>query len=278
MGVGDSLIPFAADRSSYADQSNVEALGSCTILCFPREVDIWISYWQITEAKKQIIQAYVEFGDFDKVTTRYDYEVSLAIYPLTFSASNFVCLQLVGVLSHLHDRGPFVWGMCYVFYSVVYFSGMSTAPVTPERRASGSTFHCSTRNAQGLVLCIVPVQTSIFLPDMLIRGGDKGFWGGDPKGFYDLSLYEWLQPATDAVTVGLGSAGPRSGGTRWQLLSRRYKVHFMDVKISPENEGKVRGGRCGLSFLVCAFVIITTTARIFLTRRRMCRSSKRPRS
>ena len=67
MGVGDSLIPFQADRTSYTLQSNADALGSCTTGCFPRSITIEITYWQITEAKKQVIQAFVTFEEFDKV-------------------------------------------------------------------------------------------------------------------------------------------------------------------------------------------------------------------
>lgn len=75
----DVFIPITVNR----DAANYYS-GGCTDLCYPRAMTLSIAYYQLDTNTKRIIDAELEFDDFDKDSSRTDYSLKLEYYPLDY--------------------------------------------------------------------------------------------------------------------------------------------------------------------------------------------------
>ena len=79
----ESFIPVKVVR-------NVKGISEdeCNVLCYPRSITLDVSYYQVDQWEKRIIEAKMIFEDFDKQQDRSNYALKLKFYPL-------VCINLV---------------------------------------------------------------------------------------------------------------------------------------------------------------------------------------
>lgn len=73
------FIPVAIDRDA-ADTY----VGGCTDLCYPRSITLDIGYYQLDTNTKRIIDASLEFDNFDKDPSAAEYTLKVEFYPLDY--------------------------------------------------------------------------------------------------------------------------------------------------------------------------------------------------
>lgn len=54
----------------------------CNILCYPRSITLDVSYYQVNQWEKRIIEAKMIFEDFDKQHETSNYALKVKFYPL----------------------------------------------------------------------------------------------------------------------------------------------------------------------------------------------------
>lgn len=220
----DILIPVSVDRSA-AEELREE----CGRLCFPREVTLEITYYQINEREKRIISATMVYGEFDRTPAKTEY-----VFNLSYSALNYIQLIIafafdvnVFVLLFLALGGATVMAAIFVYL----FNRLATRLEHPPRF----------RFMQYLRIVAPPPLTGIGLalvPTAIILGSIH----------YLLRGFEYSS-SSDTLD-------------RWLLDN--VVEHYSDTRIDTNRVPLTRRGRVGTAFFIAALFGLVVGSRVLV--------------
>eukprot|EP01029_Cantina_marsupialis_P013339 TRINITY_DN2955_c0_g4_i3.p1 TRINITY_DN2955_c0_g4~~TRINITY_DN2955_c0_g4_i3.p1 ORF type:complete len:2510 (+),score=474.52 TRINITY_DN2955_c0_g4_i3:87-7616(+) len=221
----DTFIGVAVDRTAA-----MEVQGDCSYLCFPRSVNLEITYHQVNTREKKIVTATVAFDNFDRDSSNPSYELSVDFYALNWLELiiNFAFEREVFIMLFI-AIGFITVGVTLVFWTLNrlltrlknppkfrFFTFMAIIAPAPIVGVGLATVACSF------------VLVAIFL---LIRGDE---YLGTP-------------------------------GQKWFLDS--IYGHYMDQELDESKIPTIRKGRIGLAFLIFALYLVFLGTKTFLPRR-----------
>eukprot|EP00814_Leptocylindrus_danicus_P022468 CAMPEP_0116032652 /NCGR_PEP_ID=MMETSP0321-20121206/18304_1 /TAXON_ID=163516 /ORGANISM="Leptocylindrus danicus var. danicus, Strain B650" /LENGTH=1662 /DNA_ID=CAMNT_0003508143 /DNA_START=2771 /DNA_END=7759 /DNA_ORIENTATION=+ len=227
----DVFVPVKVDRSAA---NGVE--GGCTDLCFPRHMSLEISYYQIDQYTKRIVDAVVVYESFDKDPTNQNYEVEVKFYPLDyreliieFAYGHEIFLLLFSLI------GGFTVFMAGAFWAV---TRVTTQLESPPRLKFVARFWLTFPQAIfGFILGIIPVFAVTCLVALLLKGNS------------------------------FMSVGANDASTGTDVFSSIVR-HYMDSKVDPNLSNGMRQGRMGLAFSIMAAYSIMEGSKIFVPKRK----------
>ena len=226
----DIFVPVKIDRTA-AD--NVE--GGCTDLCFPRHMSLEISYYQIDQYTKRIVDAALVYETFDKDPSNQNYEVEVKFYPLDyreliveFAYGHKIFLLLFSLI------GGFTVFMAAIFWAI---TRMTTQLESPPRLKFGARFRLTFPQAIfGFILGIIPVFSVTCLVALLLKG------------------HSFMTLETNDASTRVDNFGS-------------IVRHYMDSKVDPTLSDETHQGRMGLAFSVMAAFSIIEGSKIFVPRK-----------
>lgn len=221
----DVFIGMDVDRDAAESMK-----GECTRLCFPRTIDIEMTYYQFNPNLKRIISIAVVFDNFDRNTKDPNYQLSFTMTPLNY-------MELV--VAFAFPQTTFIVLFCFVggistlftFAYWIFHRAVTRLATPPKMRWVRYIIIVTPAPVAGVGMAMIPV-TIVTMFIYFIIHGDR--WVGDGK-------------------------------SNW-LLDNWYG-HFMMTKLDPKQTEHNRFGRVGLMFHILGWYLIIQGARIFLPKR-----------
>ena len=223
----DTLIPLKIDRSAADDIED-----GCDILCFPREMTLDISYYQVDKNSKRIVSCTLSFNNFDKNSSNTEYEMDVKFRPLDYK-------QLI--VQFAYSRGIFVLlfvvvgigtsMMAFLYWMVVRLTTQVESP--PSIRFIGMLWLIFPQALGGFLVGLIPIVLVSSSVLILLKG------------------FLIFTPEIDPE------------GLDWPVF-RSYALHYKDAKIDPEKLNIARQGRMGLAFVIIAMMCIIEGSKIFI--------------
>jgi hypothetical protein len=226
----DTFIPVIMNRDAA---SNVE--GGCEDLCFPRRMRLEVLYHQLSASRKRIVESSLTLEDFDKNSTREDYDLHVSFRPLDYKEliDKFV-FGLEIFLLLFCTIGAFTVLVASLFWLVVKNSTRLESP--PKLNFYRMASLIMPNACYGFFLGLVPISIVTFFVFLVFRGyifsASRSVLGVD-----NLSLFDSLIP-----------------------------IHFSDNKVEPNSVVLGSSGRMGLAFLSMALMIIHEGSKLFVPR------------
>jgi hypothetical protein len=222
-----TFVPAIVDRSS-----SLYIEGGCSAgSCFPRSVTLDVSYQQLTEYSKRIVQVQVRYDDFDKDTLNDEYKLEVKFYPL-----NYEELLIKFAFSHelflllFIQIGAGTVAAAFVYWIVVRLTTNLERP--PRLRIFSFVWLTFSPILSGFLLALMPIS--------IVTGAV----------FYLMKGYQIFTPDDDP------------DGRRWLFLSST-RLHYSDIAIDPDNLLPTRQGRTGLAFFTMALISLYFTSRMY---------------
>ena len=229
----DNFIPVKVLRRGDSED--------CHFLCFPRKLSLDISYHQINETSKRLIDITLTFEDFDKDAASSQYEIDLKLYPLNyqelivkFAFSKDIYLVLFSLI------GIFTVAIAFLYWVLVRLTTQIEHP--PKLRFGSTLWLIFPQALCGFSLGLLPIAIITTGVTVLIKG------------------YLLITPDLSSIKL------------TWPIF-QATPLHYKDVSIDPQLLEVTRQGRLGMAFVVVAIVSIFEGSKMFVPRR----NSKRER-
>ena len=224
----DMFIPVKVQKLSK--------LEGCDRLCFPREMNFDISYYQVDTLTKRIVDIKLIYGAYDKDASNKSYRVNLKFRPLNYQEL---------VVKFAYDRdiflilfamiGVFTITMAFCYWCIVRLTTQIKNP--PKLRLASMLWLIFPQAISGFSLGLLPAVLVTTAVTMLIKG------------------YTLLTPLVDPT------------GIDWPFFQTTL-AHYKDTSLDPEMLQITRQGRMGMSFLGMAVVSIIEGSKLFIPNRK----------
>ena len=223
-----TFVPAIVDRSP-----SLYVEGGCVAgACFPRKVTLDVSYYQLNEHSKRIVQVQVLYDDFDKDALNDRYELQISFYPLNYEELLIKFAFGHGLFLLLFAQiGVGTVVAAFVYWIIVRLTTNLERP--PRLRITSFVWLTFPPALGGFLLALVPI--SIVTASV----------------FYLMKGHLILTPDTDPE------------GRRW-LFSSSIRLHYSDGTIDPDDLLSTCQGRKGLAFVAMALLsFISNAERLF---------------
>lgn len=231
----DHFLPVKIRRNSDSED--------CNILCFPRKLTLDISYHQVNETSKRLVEIELIYENFDKDATNSNYELDLKFYPLNYQELIVKFAFSRGIFFVLFTGiGVFTVAIALLYWILVR---LTTQIAHPPKLRFGSTLWLIFPQALiGFLLGLLPIVIITAGISFLIKG-QQYFLAPDISS-------NFLQ--------------------NWSIF-QTTPLHYMDSFVDPLAFATTRQGRLGMAFIIVAIVSIFEGSKMFVPRR----NSKRER-
>jgi hypothetical protein len=226
----DTFIPVIINRDAASD---VE--GECQELCFPRQIKLEILYYQLSANRKRIVESSLILNDFDKNSSREDYDLHVSFRPLDYKELivKFVFGQDIFVLLFC-TIGGFTVLVASLYWLVVKFSTRLESP--PKLHFVRMAFLIIPDVCLGFFLGLIPISVITFFVFLFFRG------------------YIFSAPVTIL------------GVDKLSLFDSLIPIHYANIKVEPNVVLVGQCGRMGLAFISMAVMIIHEGSKLFVPR------------
>ena len=222
----DMFIPVKVNRRPTGNFN-----GDCEELCFPRHLSLVISYFQRDRYSKRIVDATLEFSDFDKNSNHVMYDLDVKFYPLDYREL---------VIKFAYGREIFLIlfvliGLFTVFTSLCFWilSRVTTRLENPPILKFSSRFWLTFPHAlSGFLFGLTPIFILTQLTTFLLQGQS-----------FIAALDE--------------TSGPSN-------RFKNFRRHYMDSKIDPDAEFSTCQGRMGLAFSIISIICMSESSKLFV--------------
>jgi hypothetical protein len=207
----------------------------CSFLCMPRKITLDISYHQVNETSKRLVEIVLVLEDFDRNSTDSKYELDLKFYPLNyqelivkFAYSKDIFLLLFSII------GMFTVAVSFFYWVVVRLTTRVEHP--PKLRFGSTLWLIFPQAVSGFSLGLVPIIAVTAGIMLLLKG------------------YLLITPLDDPT------------GLYWPVF-QTTKLHYQDTTIDPQLLKITRQGRLGMALLAVAIVSICEGSKMFVPKR-----------
>lgn len=223
-----TFVPAIVDRSLSLYVEDGCVVGAC----FPRKVTLDISYYQLNEHSKRIVQVQMLYDDFDKDASNERYELQIKFHPLNYEELLIKFAFGHGLFLLLFTQiGLGTVVAAFAYWIIVRLTTNLERP--PQLRIISFLWLTFPQALGGFLLALMPI--SIVTASV----------------FYLMKGHLIFTPDTDPE------------GRRWMFPSST-RLHYSDGTIDPDDLLSTRQGRTGLAFVAMALTSLYFTSRMFV--------------
>ena len=222
----DMFIPVKVNRESATDIEE-----GCDELCFPRRMTLHVSYFQKDRFTKRIVEASLEFHEYDKDHNRTEYELDVRFYPLDYR-------ELIVKFAYGREMFLLLFAIigCFTIFATTLFwivSRMTTRLQNPPKLKLYSRLGLTIPHAIfGFVLGILPVLAVTSFSTFLLKG--QSFQSAFQENFIALDTF------------------------------KSFRRHYMHSTVDPNQSPETLQGRIGLSFAIISIFCILESSFLFV--------------